>query len=103
VSNLFSSVFSCSLLLVNSLDLSWLHTDRIWNSPRNGTLLCFYGCQTSSRPALRPTKPPIQWVLGDLSPRVKLQGLEADHSPPTSAEVNKMWIYTSTPPYAFMA
>jgi hypothetical protein len=30
-------------------------------------------------------------------------GREADHSPPTSAEVKKMWIYTSTPPYAFMA
>jgi hypothetical protein len=27
----------------------------------------------------------------------------ADHSPPTSAEVKKMWIYTSAPPYAFMA
>jgi hypothetical protein len=27
----------------------------------------------------------------------------ADHSPPTSAEVKKMWIYTSTPPYVFMA
>jgi hypothetical protein len=23
---------------------------------------------------------------------------EADHSPPASAEVKKMWIYTSTPP-----
>jgi hypothetical protein len=30
-------------------------------------------------------------------------GREADHSSPTSAEVKKMWIYTSTPPYAFMA
>jgi hypothetical protein len=29
------------------------------------------------------------------------QGREADHSPPTSAEVKKMWIYTSTPPYVF--
>jgi hypothetical protein len=27
---------------------------------------------------------------------------DADHSPPPSAKVNKMWIYTSTPPYAFM-
>jgi hypothetical protein len=34
---------------------------------------------------------------------VKRQGREADHSPPTNAEVKKMWIYTSTPPYAFMA
>jgi hypothetical protein len=36
-------------------------------------------------------------------PGVKRPGREADHSPPTSAEVKKMWIYTSTPPYAFMA
>jgi hypothetical protein len=34
---------------------------------------------------------------------VKQPGREADHSPPTSAEVKKMWIYTSTPPYAFIA
>jgi hypothetical protein len=40
---------------------------------------------------------------GDLSPGVKRQGRETDHSPPPSAEVKKMWIYTSTPPYAFMA
>jgi hypothetical protein len=33
---------------------------------------------------------------------VKQQGREADHSPPTSAEVKKMWIYTSTPTYVFM-
>jgi len=28
---------------------------------------------------------------------------EADHSPPSSAEVNNAWSYTSTPPYLFMA
>jgi hypothetical protein len=33
---------------------------------------------------------------------VKRPGHEADPSPPTSAEVKKMWIYTFTPPYAFM-
>jgi hypothetical protein len=57
---------------------------------------------TSSRPALGSTQPPIQWVPGPLSPRVKQPGREADHSPPTSAEVKKMWIYTFTSPYAFM-
>jgi hypothetical protein len=36
-------------------------------------------------------------------PGVKQQGREADHSLPTSAEVKKMWIYTSTPLYVFMA
>jgi hypothetical protein len=57
----------------------------------------------SSRPALRSTQPPLQWVPGDLSPEVKRPGREVDHSPPNSAEVKKMWIYTSAPPYAFMA
>jgi hypothetical protein len=37
------------------------------------------------------------WVQGPLSPWVKRPGREADHSPPTSAEVKKMWIYLSTP------
>jgi hypothetical protein len=36
------------------------------------------------------------------STRDAKQGREADHSLPTSAEVKKMWIYTSTPPYAFV-
>jgi hypothetical protein len=39
------------------------------------------------------TQPPIQWVPGDLSPTVKRQGGEADHSPPADAEVKKKWIY----------
>jgi hypothetical protein len=35
-------------------------------------------------------------------PRSKEARAEADYSPPTSAEVKKMWIYTSIPPYVFM-
>jgi hypothetical protein len=57
----------------------------------------------SSRPVLGPIQPPILWVPGTLPPDVERTGREADHSPPTSAEVKKMWIYTSTHPYAFMA
>jgi hypothetical protein len=34
---------------------------------------------------------------------VKQQWREANHSSPTSAEVKKTWIYTSTPTYTFMA
>jgi hypothetical protein len=56
-----------------------------------------------SRPVLGLTQPPIQWILGALSPRVKRPGREVDNSPSTSAEVKKMWIYTSTLLYAFMA
>jgi hypothetical protein len=51
----------------------------------------------ASRPALGPIQPPNQWVARALSPGVKWQGREDEHSPPTSAKVKKMWIYTSTP------
>jgi hypothetical protein len=49
----------------------------------------------SSRPALGSTQPPIQWVPEALSLGVKQLGREADHSPPASAEVKKMWVYTA--------
>jgi hypothetical protein len=56
---------------------------------------------TASRTALGPTQPPIQWVPGALSLGVKRPGREADHSPPTSAEVKNAWSYTSTPTIRF--
>jgi hypothetical protein len=43
-----------------------------------------------SRLALGLTQPTIQRVPGALSPGVKMPGYEADHSPPTNAEVKKM-------------
>jgi hypothetical protein len=45
----------------------------------------------------------IQLVPEALSQGVQQPGREADHSPPTIAEVKKTWVYTSTPPYVFMA
>jgi hypothetical protein len=57
---------------------------------------------TSSRSALGFTQPPIQRVPGALSSEVKQPGREADQSPPANVEIKKMWLYTSTPPYAFM-
>jgi hypothetical protein len=47
--------------------------------------------------------PPIQWVPGTRSLRIKRPGREADHSPASSAEVKNPWSYTSIPQYAFMA
>jgi hypothetical protein len=38
-----------------------------------------------------------------LSPGVKQLCREVDHSPPSSVEVKKTWIYTSTPLYVFMS
>jgi hypothetical protein len=46
--------------------------------------------QTSS--GVHPTSYPMG--TGDYFPGVERQGREADHSPPTSAEVKKMWIHS---------
>jgi hypothetical protein len=66
-----------------------------------------------SRIFTSPCRPDRFWVplnlvsigIGGLflSLGVRRPGREVDHSPPTSAEVKKMWIYTSTPPHAFLA
>jgi hypothetical protein len=48
------------------------------------------------------SQPPIEWATETLSPGVKRPGREANRSFLTSAEFKNTWIYTSTPPYAFM-
>jgi hypothetical protein len=57
----------------------------------------------SSRPGSGVHATSYPMGTGALSPGVKRPGCESDHSPPTSTEVKKIWIYTPTPPYALMA
>jgi hypothetical protein len=67
---------------------------------------CFEGTfllATTCRPALGPTKPPIQLVPGVLSLRIKRLAPEADHSHLSSAEVKNAWRYTVTHPCVIMA
>jgi hypothetical protein len=52
----------------------------------------------ASTPAMGPIQPSIQWIPETLSPGLKPQGREADHSPPSSADES----YTSTLPHVFM-
>jgi hypothetical protein len=66
---------------------------------RRGLGIFFF--TTASRTALEPTQPPIQWEPGAF-PGIKRPGREADHSPPSNAEVKNAWSYTSTPQYVFM-
>jgi hypothetical protein len=69
------------------------------------------GVPVGSRIFTSPRRPDRLWGQPNLLyngyqglfPGVKRPGREADHYPLTSVEVKKMWIYTSTPPYAFMA
>jgi hypothetical protein len=51
-----------------------------------------------ARRVLEPSQPPIQWMTGASSLGVERLGREADHSPPTSAEVEKTCICACTRP-----
>jgi hypothetical protein len=53
--------------------------------------------------ALGPTQPPIQWVPGAVPLGLKQLGREADHSPPSSAEVRMRGAIPLLPQYIFMA
>jgi hypothetical protein len=100
--------FSPTNILRRSRDSSvgnsdWLRAGRQSGQSSSSGRVKNFLFSTSSRPALGPTQPPTQWVPGAVSPGIKRPGREADHSPAASAEANKMWTYTSTPPYVFMA
>jgi hypothetical protein len=63
-----------------------------------GAMMGFLLIANASGPTLGPTPPLIQWIPGGLTLRIKQPGREADHAPPSSAEVKDVWSYISTPP-----
>jgi hypothetical protein len=69
------------------------------SSPGRVKNFLFHFFQTGS--GVHPTS--YTMGTGGSFPRVKRPEREADHSPPASVEVNKMWIYTTTPPYVLLA
>jgi hypothetical protein len=85
-------MYLCCISIYNISRYSSRHSDWLWAGRPRGrssspdTVNNFY-FTISSRSALG----------------VKQPGREADHSPPTSADVKKTGIYTATPPHAFMA
>jgi hypothetical protein len=74
---------------VQRLATGWTPCGRSSSSSRVKIILF----SRSSRPPLRSSQPP----------GIKRLECEAYHSPPTTAKAKKMWVYTSTPPYAFVA
>jgi hypothetical protein len=91
-----------NVLPLSFLDTSqnndWLRAGRPRGRSSSPSMVKNFLFSMSFRPDLGPTQPPIQWVLGALSLGVEWQGHEADHSPPTSVKVKKLWTYTSAPP-----
>jgi len=82
--NLFSWLFSCNILKQFFKILT-----KIQQKFQMYSILD--SLTTTSRPGCRSF------------PGVKLLGHEANHSPPSSAEVKNAWNYTPTPPTVFMA
>jgi hypothetical protein len=60
-------------------------------------------CVCLSSPALRPTNPPIKWVLELFPPGLTQSERETGHSPPSSTESKNEWSCNPYPPYTFMA
>jgi hypothetical protein len=52
---------------------------------------------TASRQALGPNQPPLQWVPGALLPGIKRPVCEANHSPPSIAEIKSGGVYLHFP------
>jgi hypothetical protein len=67
-----------------------------------GTMMRLFLFATASIPILGPTQP-NHLVSRALSPGVKRSWREAQHSPPSSAEVKNAWKYTTLLQYVFMA
>jgi hypothetical protein len=85
---------------LSTIILFKISTERLGSNSRQGLRIFLYA--TASRPAQGPTRPPIQWLSGVLSPKVKWPVCKADHSPLSSAEVKNAWSYISSPQYVFM-
>jgi hypothetical protein len=70
--------------------------DDRWFESRRGLGIFLF--TTTTRTALGPTQPPIQWVPASLSLGVKRPGSEADRPLPPSGEVKNAWSYITTLP-----
>jgi hypothetical protein len=89
-------------MLYHSWYGNWLYAEQPRGQSLSPCRVKNFHFSISSSPALGPNQPPIQWLPEALFLGVKWQEHEADHSPPTSAEVKKTWILTSIPPYVLV-
>jgi hypothetical protein len=98
--NCYISGYSCrswgsSVRIVSDykLDCRGLIPERQWSFP----------LASVSRPAVRPTQPPMQWVRGSFPEGKTLPELDAYHSPHLEPRSRMCRSYTSSPLSACMA
>jgi hypothetical protein len=77
----FGLFFLHYLLTICPISCNGYGLDGLWVGSSSPGRVKNFLFSTSSRPALGPTQPPMQRVLGALSPGVKQPVREADHSP----------------------
>jgi hypothetical protein len=75
---------------------NWLWAGRLGFDSQGG--LGIFPSDTTSRPALRPTQPPIQWVLGSLSLGAKRPSVKLTIHLHLVPRLKNVWSYTSTHP-----
>jgi hypothetical protein len=92
---LFTTVSGSTLRTIQFLPIQWVSGVGIAQWYSAGLRAVWSGVRV---PVLGPTRTPIQLVPGALSLDIKQPGREADHSPPSIAEVKDAWSYTFTPP-----
>jgi len=96
---IYESSWDSAVGTVNRLWCGWPRNYASQFLARKGDFFC----SGMSRMDLQYTQFLIHWVLGTLDKEVKWARYEADHSPPTSAEVkNECRSCISHPPYTFM-
>jgi hypothetical protein len=81
-----SDLFVCYARAMQRWATGWTIGVLGFDSRRGLGILLF---TSLSRTALEPIQPPIQWIQWALSLGVKWPGCEADHSPPSTAEVKE--------------
>jgi hypothetical protein len=98
VAKLLGQIYSCSRGIFKRWPRAMGWVIRVWIPVGAGNYTSHHCVQTSSgaHPASYPTG-----TRGSF-PGGKAVGREADHSPPSSAEVKNAWTYSCTPQYAFM-
>jgi hypothetical protein len=79
-------IFFKWLLYIIWDSLVGLRTDGLGFYSRQGQNMILY--TIASRPPLQPTQSPILWALAAISTGLKWPGREANHSPPSSGDVN---------------